>query len=97
MEKEMLRPGDKDELIQFIEDPEVALGDIDTSLITDMSGVFSAAERTDFSGIGSWNTSAVTNMTAVRRMSIICTLRNRRTVSTSEVHRWTKSPVDTCL
>ena len=51
--------------------------------------------------MGTWMrikiTRAVKNMTAVRRMSIIWTLRNRRTVSTSEVHRWTRSPVDTCL
>ena len=51
--------------------------------------------------MGTWMrsriTNAVKNMTAVLRMSIICTLKNRRTVSTSEVHRCTRSPVDTCL
>ena len=32
-------------------------------------------------------------MTTVRTTSIICICMNRRTVSTSEVHRWTRSPV----
>ena len=38
------------------------LGDIDTSLITDMSELFHSSERKDFSGIESWDVSNVTNM-----------------------------------
>ena len=60
------QPKTKKELIVIIrsriaeEGPECDLNDIDTSLITDMSGLFI---RSDFNGnISKWNTSRVTNM-----------------------------------
>ena len=40
----------------------IKLGDIDTSLITDMSDLFNKSERKDFDGIGEWDTSNVENM-----------------------------------
>lgn len=60
----MLRhyPQTKDELKSLVNDLSINLGDIETCLITDMSGLFSGTERTDFSGIESWDTSNVTNM-----------------------------------
>ncbi len=55
-------PKTKDELIEFINDESVNLGDIDTSAITDMSGIFCDCEREDFSGIEKWDTSNVKNI-----------------------------------
>ena len=55
-------PKTKEELNKLVEDLNINLGDIETCLITDMSGLFSGTERTDFSGIESWDTSNVTNM-----------------------------------
>lgn len=55
------KPADKPELMELIE-KNVPLGDIDTSLITDMSYLFNYSERKDFSGIEEWDTSRVTNM-----------------------------------
>ena len=45
------QPTTKKELQALVDDPEVNLGDIDTSKITDMSHLFFDSERTDFSGI----------------------------------------------
>ena len=56
------KPVTKSELKALTDNPAVFLGDIDTSLITDMSGLFEDSEREDFSGISGWNTSGVTNM-----------------------------------
>ncbi|MEI0525597.1 BspA family leucine-rich repeat surface protein [Brachyspira murdochii] len=56
------KPETKDELQKLVQDENIYLGDIDTSLITDMSGLFSFEGRKDFSGIENWNTSNVTNM-----------------------------------
>lgn len=55
-------PETKEELNKLVEDLNINLGDIDTCLITNMSWLFSSTERTDFSGIESWDTSNVTNM-----------------------------------
>ena len=56
------KPETKEELQKLVQDENICLGDIDTSLITDMSGLFSFEGRKDFSGIENWNTSNVTNM-----------------------------------
>ena len=55
------KPKTKSELKNLI-DKNIKLSMIDTSLITDMSYLFSGSERTDFSGIEHWNVSNVTNM-----------------------------------
>ncbi|TEY00734.1 BspA family leucine-rich repeat surface protein [Campylobacter sp. US33a] len=55
-------PEDKEELLALITNEDINLKDIDTSLITDMSGLFLDSTRKDFSGIESWNTSNVKNM-----------------------------------
>ncbi|WP_086229175.1 BspA family leucine-rich repeat surface protein [Campylobacter devanensis] len=55
-------PKNKAELEKLIKNREINLGDIDTSAITDMSGLFYESERKDFSGIESWDVSSVTNM-----------------------------------
>lgn len=57
-------PKSCDELKELVDDESVNLGDIDTSAITDMSGVFDC-EREDFSGIEKWDTSKVKNMGSV--------------------------------
>ena len=44
------KPQTKEELRNLIQDENIYLGDIDTSLITDMSGLFSLIKREDFSG-----------------------------------------------
>ena len=56
------KPETKEELQKLVQDENIYLGDIDTSLITDMSGLFSFEGRKDFSGIGNWNTYNVTSM-----------------------------------
>lgn len=55
-------PKDYDELKALVDDESVNLGDIDTSAITDMSGLFCDCEREDFSGIEKWDTSSVADM-----------------------------------
>lgn len=54
-------PKSCDELKELVDDESVNLGDIDTSAITDMSGVL-YCERADFSGIEKWDTSKVKNI-----------------------------------
>ena len=56
------QPKTKAELKQLCKDESIYLGDIDTSLITDMACLFLDAKRKDFSGIELWNTSNVTTM-----------------------------------
>ncbi len=56
------KPANKDELQELVNNLEICLGDIDTSLITDMSWLFEESEREDFSGIENWDTSHVTDM-----------------------------------
>ena len=57
-------PKTKRELQELIKDESIYLGDIDTSLITDMSNLFDGSHvyRRDFSGIESWDVSNVVNM-----------------------------------
>jgi MoxR-like ATPase len=58
----LYKPTDKKTLIKLIHKTDVQLGQIDTSLIKDMSGLFEDSERSDFSGLEYWNTSQVVNM-----------------------------------
>lgn len=60
--QKLYKPNNKEELIDLIEDEDINLSDIDTSLITDMSEIFAYSDRIDFSGINNWNTSNVTDM-----------------------------------
>ncbi|MGM9996656.1 DarT ssDNA thymidine ADP-ribosyltransferase family protein [Campylobacter lanienae] len=55
-------PQSKDELKGLIYDEDIYLGDIDTSAITDMSGLFYRSWREDFNGIDSWDVGSVTDM-----------------------------------
>ncbi|MEI0566328.1 BspA family leucine-rich repeat surface protein, partial [Brachyspira pulli] len=58
----MYKPKNKTELKELVEDNNIYLGDIDTSLITDMSNLFHESLRKDFEGIEKWDTSNVTDM-----------------------------------
>ncbi|EPY7848137.1 hypothetical protein ACXGXY_001883 [Campylobacter coli] len=49
----------KADLKELINDLSIKLSDIDTSDITDFNELFSGTKRTDFKGIGTWNTSNV--------------------------------------
>ncbi len=63
--KGKFQPINKDELKLLVSDESVNLGSIDTSLIKDMSNLFSGWHRVmrkDFSGIESWDVSNVENM-----------------------------------
>lgn len=55
-------PKTKMRLEELVEDNSVYLGDIDTSNITDMEGLFCYSKRVDFSGIEKWDTSKVKTM-----------------------------------
>lgn len=65
------KPKNKAELSKLVSNHKITLGDIDTSLITDMSYIFNYEEASnrDFSGIESWDVSNVTNM---KRMFAHC-------------------------
>lgn len=56
------KPESKEELKALIKDENIKLSSIDTSLITDMSELFKGSARKDFSGINTWDTSNVVNM-----------------------------------
>ena len=58
----LFTPQTKAELQKLVDDLSVNLGDIDTSKITDMSGLFRGTQRTDFSGIEKWDVSKVEDM-----------------------------------
>ena len=51
------QPKTKEELKELVDNLEINLGDIDTSLITDMSDLFNSTDRKDFSGIEAWDVS----------------------------------------
>ena len=59
------QPKTKEELKALCKDECIYLGDIDTSLITDMSYLFVNSARKDFRGIETWDTSKVTNMSGM--------------------------------
>ncbi|WP_028330803.1 BspA family leucine-rich repeat surface protein [Brachyspira alvinipulli] len=56
------KPKTNDELKKIIDDENISLADIDTSLITDMSFLFKESKRKNFDGIENWNTSNVHDM-----------------------------------
>ena len=56
------KPTSNDELRELVRDNSIHLGDIDTSLITDMFNLFGRSGRKDFSGIANWDVSNVKNM-----------------------------------
>ncbi|MDA0034047.1 BspA family leucine-rich repeat surface protein [Brachyspira hyodysenteriae] len=57
------KPTTKEELKRLVfTNNGIKLGDIDTSLITDMSDLFNESKRKDFDGIEDWDTSNVENM-----------------------------------
>ena len=62
-------PASKAKLKALVNDLSIALGDIDTSNITDMSYLFEGSERKDFTGISSWDTSKGVNMSS---MFVLC-------------------------
>ncbi|TEY00745.1 BspA family leucine-rich repeat surface protein [Campylobacter sp. US33a] len=62
---ERYTPQTKEELKALVKDESINLGDIDTSNITDMSGLFLDSTRKDFSGIESWDVSKVENMSGM--------------------------------
>ena len=59
------KPKTKEELKKLTDDENISLSDIDTSLITDMSFLFKESKRKNFEGIENWNTSNVSDMTAM--------------------------------
>ena len=59
------KPTTKQELKVLVNDLSIDLGDIDTSLITDMSYLFNSTDRKDFSGIEAWDVSNVTHMSGM--------------------------------
>ena len=63
------QPVTKEELLKLCRDESIYLGDIDTSKITDMRGLFKGdycnRYNRDFSGIESWNVSNVTDMSSM--------------------------------
>ena len=60
--EEKYQPTTKEELKALCEDENIYLGKIDTSLITDMSGLFAHSNRMKFLGIERWNVSNVVDM-----------------------------------
>lgn len=60
--KKPYKPTTKKELKELIKVESIYLGDIDTSLITDMSELFMGSNRITFNGINKWDVSKVTNM-----------------------------------
>lgn len=56
------KPKSLQELKELVNDKSVHLGDIDTSLITDMTELFKDSKRKNFNGLETWDTSNVTTM-----------------------------------
>lgn len=56
------KPNSLQELKELVSDKSVHLGDIDTSLITDMTELFKDSTRKNFDGLETWDTSNVTTM-----------------------------------
>ena len=59
------KPKTKEELQKLVQDENIYLGDIDTSLITDMKYLFANTNRENFEGIENWDTSNVTDMSCL--------------------------------
>ncbi|WP_020005663.1 BspA family leucine-rich repeat surface protein [Brachyspira innocens] len=79
------KPNNKTELRSLIENSNIYLGDIDTSLITDMSHLFSKTNREDYSGIENWNTENVINTESMFQI-----LKNFN----SNINNWNVSKVE---
>ena len=62
-------PKTNKELKELVDNLDINLGDIDTSLITDMSKLFYKSKRKDFKGIENWDVSNITNMYAMFKHS----------------------------
>lgn len=62
--KDKYKPVTKDELIDLIE-RKIKFDRIDTSLITDMSGLFENSMLRNFKGIETWDTSNVKDMSSM--------------------------------
>ena len=58
-------PKDIKQLKKLVKNNKVDLGDINTSLITDMSSLFAESTRDNFSGIETWDVSNVTDMSSM--------------------------------
>ena len=58
----MYKPTTLKELQELVDNLDICLADIDTSLITDMSYLFYKSKRKDFKGIENWDVSNVTKM-----------------------------------
>lgn len=58
----MIKVNDYKELKTLVDDPNVYLGDLDVSAITDMSFLFEDSLRMDFSGIEKWDMRKVTSI-----------------------------------
>lgn len=58
----MIKVNDYKELKTLVDDPNVYLGDLDVSAITDMSYLFENSLRMDFSGIEKWDMRKVTSI-----------------------------------
>ncbi|WP_241033593.1 DUF285 domain-containing protein [Brachyspira hampsonii] len=56
------KPQTREELQKLVQDENIYLGDIDTSLIKDMIRLFENSNRENFDGIETWDTSNVTDM-----------------------------------
>lgn len=54
------KPANREELKALCKDKNIYLGDIDTSLITDMNNLFRGSKRGEYSGIEKWNVSKYT-------------------------------------
>ena len=59
------KPTSRKELKDLVTDESIYLGDIDTSLITDMSGLFEFFNRDNYEGIENWDTSNVEDMSSM--------------------------------
>lgn len=55
-------PQSREELLELVKYENIYLNNIDTSAITDMSNLFENSNRSNFSGIESWDTSNVVSM-----------------------------------
>ncbi|PAF50191.1 hypothetical protein BKH43_05495 [Helicobacter sp. 13S00401-1] len=58
----LYKPTTYEELKKLVNNPNINLGEIDTSLITNMAHLFEGSKRVDFSGIETWDVSKVINM-----------------------------------
>ena len=56
------KPETREELIDLVNNETIDLATINTSLITDMTGVFANSKRKNYSGINTWDTSKVKSM-----------------------------------